>query len=175
MLESLRRVDFLDGGPQRSAAVVANTSVGAAVAAGELDTGVGQRVNEVLDGVARPERLIDLVQLVGADPLAIGPAGAGLLDPLIALDHAVPAGETAASAAALLQTVIDGAEKGALSEAFRTAAFPTLQELADPAAYSALRDLVADVERDPSRVGPAGQQVLASLWSYLSSRRATRC
>lgn len=163
VLESLRRVDFLEGGPQRSAAVVINTSVGAAVAAGGLDAGVGQRVNEVLDGVARPERLIDLVQLVGADPLAIGLAGAGLLDPLIALDHAVPADETAARAAALLQTVIDGAEKGALSEAFRTAAFPKLQELADPAAYSALRDLVADVERDPSRVGPAGQQVLASL------------
>ncbi|MDQ3504614.1 MAG: hypothetical protein M3446_02790 [Actinomycetota bacterium] len=163
VLESLRRVDFLDGGPQRSAAVVANTSVGAAVAAGELDAGVGQQVQEVLDNVARPERLIDLVQLVGADSLALGPGGPALLDLLVALDHQVPADQTAASAATLLASVTSGTENGELSEAFQMAAMAKLQELADPASYDALQDLVADVERDPGGIGPAGQQVLVSL------------
>lgn len=50
-----------------------------------------------------------------------------------------------------------------LSEAFRTAAVPTLQEPADPAPYAALRSLLADAERDPGRIGPARQQVLESL------------
>ncbi len=163
VLESLRRVYFLDGGPQRSAAVVANTSVGAAVAAGELDAGVGQQVQEVLDNVARPERLIDLVQLVGADSLALGPGGPALLDLLVALDHQVPADQTAASAATLLASVTSGTENGELSEAFQMAAMAKLQELADPASYDALQDLVADVERDPGGIGPAGQQVLVSL------------
>ena len=49
------------------------------------------------------------------------------------------------------------------SEAFQTVAVPTLQELADPAPYRALQELVADVERDPILIGPAGQQVLDSL------------
>lgn len=163
VLASLRHVELLDGAPRRSAAVAANTSVGAAVAGGELDAGVGMQVQEVLDSVARPERLVDLVQLVGTDPLAIGPGGPALLDPLVALDHQVPADETAASAAALLQVVTNGAAKGDLSEAFQTVAVPTLQELADPAPYRALQELVADVERDPILIGPAGQQVLDSL------------
>jgi len=38
-----------------------------------------------------------------------------------------------------------------------------LQELADPASYGALEELLADVERDPHAIGPAGQQVLTSL------------
>ncbi|MDQ3475197.1 MAG: hypothetical protein M3492_02330, partial [Actinomycetota bacterium] len=163
VLARLQQVQMLEGGPRRSAAVVANASVGVAVAAGEFDADVGQQVQEVLDNVARPPRLIDLVQLVGADPVAIGPGGPGLLDPLVALDHQVPADQTAASAATLLETVTSGTENGQLSEAFQTAAVATLQDLADPAAYLALQDLLADVERDPSSIGPAGQHVLGSL------------
>ncbi len=142
---------------------MANASVGVAVAAGEFDAVVGQQVQEVLDNVARPERLIDLVQLVGADPTAIGPGGPGLLDPLVALDHQVPADQTAVSAAALLESVTSGTDSGELSEAFQTAAQAKLQELADPASYRALQDLLADVEHDPSGIGPAGEQVLGSL------------
>jgi hypothetical protein len=163
VLASLQQVQLLEGGPRRSAAVVANASVGAAVAAGEFDADVGQQVQEVLDNVARPERLIDLVQLVGADPLALGPGGPALLDPLVALDHQVPADQTAASAATLLESVTSGTENGELSEAFETAAMAKLQELADPASYGALEELLADVERDPHAIGPAGQQVLTSL------------
>ncbi|MBA3369575.1 MAG: hypothetical protein H0T99_13065 [Geodermatophilaceae bacterium] len=163
VLARLQQVQMLEGGPRRSAAVVANASVGVAVAAGEFDADVGQQVQEVLDNVARPPRLIDLVQLVGADPVAIGPGGPGLLDPLVALDHQVPADQTAASAATLLETVTSGTENGQLSEAFQTAAVATLQDLADPAAYLALQDLLADVERDPSSIGPAGHHVLGSL------------
>ncbi len=163
VLASLQQVQLLEGAPQRSAAIAANTSVGAAVAAGDFDAGVGQRVQEVLGTVARPERLIDLVQLVGANPAAIGPGGPGLLDPLVALDHQVPADQTSASAATLLQTVTTGVENGELSEAFQMAAVPKLQELADPASYRALLDLLADVERDPAEVGPAGGQVLEAL------------
>ena len=168
VLASLRAVEPLELGARQSAAVVANTSVGAAVTAGELEAGVGQHVQEVLDSVARPARLIDLIALIGADPAALGPAGPGLLDPLIALDHQVPADETAATAAALLQRVTDSAEQGELSEAFQTAAVPTLQGLADPASYSALLELVVNVEHDPSGIGPAGQQVLESLRASLA-------
>ena len=57
----------------------------------------------------------------------------------------------------------DGARQGRLSPAFTAAAVPKLQGLTDPAPYRALRDLVADVEENPSRVGPAARQVLASL------------
>ncbi len=163
VLARLQQLQTLEGGPQRSAAVVANASVGVAVAAGEFDADVGQQVQEVLDNVARPERLIDLVQLVGADPLALGPGGPALLDPLVALDHQVPADQTAASAATLLESVTSGTENGELSEAFETAAMAKLQELADPASYGALQELLADVERDPHAIGPAGQQVLTSL------------
>jgi len=163
VLESLRGVELLDGALRRSAAVAADTSVGGAVAAGDLRADVGQRVQEVLDRVARPERLVDLVELVAADPLAIGSGGPALLDPLVALDHQVPADQTAASAADLLQSVTDGVAKGELSEAFETAAVPMLEELADPASYRALQDLVADVEGDPSSIGSAAEQVLASL------------
>ena len=163
VLAGLRGVEVRDGGPRRSAAVVARTDVGAAVAAGDLDPAVGQRVQDVLDGVARPERLIDLVELVGADPAAIGPGGPQLLAPLIALDHEVSAERTAMAAVVLLRQVNDGAEAGELSEAFRTAAVPTLQELADPAPYLALRQLLADVGRDADRIGPAEEEVLSSL------------
>ena len=163
VLASLRGVEVLDGGPRRSAAVVAHTDVGAAVAAGDLDPAVGQRVRDVLDGVARPERLIDLVELVGADPAAIGPSGPQLFPLLVALDHQVPAEQTALNAVVLLRQVTEGADNGELSEAFRTAAVPTLQELADPASYLALRNLLADVERDPGRIGPAHEAVLSSL------------
>ncbi|MDQ4037569.1 MAG: hypothetical protein M3313_04290 [Actinomycetota bacterium] len=163
VLESLRRVNSLDDGARRSAAVVAQTSVSAAVDAGEFDADVGQTVLDVLEGVARPERLIDLVQLVGVDPLAMGPGGPALLDPLVALDHDVPADQTATNAATLLQEVIDGVGRGELSEAFQIAAVPTLQELADPASYLALQDLLAGVEEDPSSIGPDGEEVLASL------------
>ena len=163
VLARLREVEVLDGGPRRSAAVVAHTDVGAAVASGDLDPAVGQRVQDVLDGVARPERLIDLVELVAADPAALGPGGPQLLAPLIALDHEISAERTAMAAVLLLRQVDGGAEAGRLSEAFRTAAVPTLQELADPASYLALRRLLTDVARDADRIGPAGAEVLSSL------------
>ena len=163
VLADLRRVEASGMGPRRSAAVVAYDAVGAAVAADELDAGVGQRVQEVLVGVARPERLIDLVQLVDTDPPAVGTAGPRLLDPLIAPDHEAPADQTAAEAAELLGSVREARERGELSEAFAVAAVPTLRELSDPAPYEALRDLVAEAERDPAGIGPAGQEVLVSL------------
>lgn len=163
VLASLRRVELLDGAQRRSAAIVASTSVGDAVEAAELDASVGRRIQEVLDNVARPERFVDVVALVDVDRLAIGPGGPRLFESLFALDHEVPADQTATRAAALLQRVQDGAEKGELSVAFETAAVPTLQELADPAAYLALREFTAEVERNPSRIGPAEQQVLALL------------
>ena len=163
VLDTLRQVEALDGGEQRSAAVVAHSAVGAAVADGRLAAAVGQRVQEVLAGVARPERLIDLVQMVGADPPAIGPAGPGLHDPLIALDHEVPADQTADRAAALLEVVQNAAERGELSRAFADAAIPMLQELADPERHRALQDLLVEAEQDPAAIGPAAQEVLTSL------------
>ncbi|SFU04195.1 hypothetical protein SAMN05660657_05018 [Geodermatophilus amargosae] len=163
VLDNLRQVEVLGGGEQRSAAVVAHDAVGAAVADGGLAAAVGQQVQEVLAGVARPERLIDLVQTVGADPPAIGPAGPGLHDPLIALDHQVPADQTADRAAALLEDVRNAAEQGELSKAFADAALPTLQELADPGPHRALQDLLADAEQDPGAIGPASEEVLTSL------------
>ncbi|MBW3647270.1 MAG: protein kinase [Actinobacteria bacterium] len=163
VLASLRRVELLDGAQRRSAAIVAATSVGDALVADELDPDVGRRVQEVLDNVARPERFIDIVALVDVDPLAIGPGGPRLFESLFALDHSVPADQAATRAAALLERVKDGAERGELSAAFETAAVPTLEELADPTAYRALREFTADVERDPDRIGPAERQVLASL------------
>ncbi len=127
------------------------------------DAQVGQRLRDVLTSVARPERLIDLVSLVDADRAAIGTGGPALFQPLFDLDHVVPADRTAAAAADLLKTVQDGARQGRLSPAFTAAAVPMLQGLTDPAPYRALRDLVADFEENPSRVGPAARQVLASL------------
>jgi hypothetical protein len=163
VLDTLRQVEVLGGGEQRSAAVVAHDAVGAAVADGGLAAAVGQRVQEVLAGVARPGRLIDLVQTVGADPPAIGPAGPGLYDPLVALDHEVPADQTADRAADLLEDVRYAAERGDVSAAFADAAIPTLEQLADPEPDRALRDLLAEAERDPGVIGPASEEVLTSL------------
>ncbi len=163
VLDSLRQVEVLGGGEQRSAAVVAYDAVGAGVADGGLAAAVGQQVQEVLAGVARPERLIDLVQTVDADPPAIGPAGPGLRDPLIALDHQVPADQTADRAADLLADVRNAAERGEVSAAFADAAIPTLEQLADPEPDRALRDLLAEAERDPGVIGPASEEVLTSL------------
>ena len=163
VLDSLRQVQVLGGGEQRSAAVVAHDAVGAAVVDGGLATAVGQQVQEVLAGVARPERLIDLVQTVDADPPAIGPAGPGLFDAFFALDHQVPADQTADRAAALLEDVRNAAAGGELSKAFADAATPTLQELADPGPHRALQDFLAEAEQDPGAIGPASEEVLTSL------------
>lgn len=163
VLESLRQIDSLEGGPRSSAAVVANTSAAASVVAGDLDPTVGDRVRDVLDNVARPDRLVDLVQLAETDPPALGERGRAVHWLLHSLDHQVPAGETSARAAELLQFVTEGVDEGELSGAFATAAVPTLQELADPAAFEELRALLADVERDPGAIGPAQQQVVESL------------
>jgi hypothetical protein len=163
VLDSLRQVEVLGGGEQRSAAVVAHDAVGAAVADGRLAAAVGQQVQEVLAGVVRPERLIDLVETVDPDPPAIGPAGPVLHDPLIALDHQVPADQTADRAAALLEDVRNAAERGELRKAFADAAIPTLQELADPGPHRALQGLLAEAEQDPGAIGPASEEVLTSL------------
>ena len=56
-----------------------------------------------------------------------------------------------------------GAEQGRLTEAVGRAVVPTLRELADPAPQQALVDLVARAEEDPDAVGPAAEEVLASL------------
>jgi hypothetical protein len=163
VLDRLRQVEVLGGAEQRSAAVAAHDAVGAAVADGGLAPTVGQRVQEVLAGVVRPNRLIDLVQTVDADPPAVGPAGPGLVDPFTALDHEVPADRTAERAAELLADVRDAAARGELSQVFADAAVPTLEQLADPEPDRALRDLLARAEQDPEAIGPAQEEVLTSL------------
>ena len=163
VLDDLRRVEVLGAGEQRSAAVVAHDAVGSAVAVRGLAPAVGQRVQEVLVGVVRPGRLIDLVQTVDADPPALGPAGPGLVDSFLALDHEVPADQTADRAADLLSDVRNAAAQGLLSGVFADAAVPTLEQLADPEPYRALQDLLAEAERDPDAIGPAQEEVLTSL------------
>jgi hypothetical protein len=163
VLDSLRQVEVLGGGAQRSAAVVAHDAAAAATADGALADAVGRQVQAVLAGMVRPNRLIDLVQTVDADPPAIGPAGPDLVDPFIALDHEVPADQTADRAAELLADVRGAAARGEVSQAFADAAVPTLEELADPEPYGALQDLIAEAERDPGAIGPAQQEVLTSL------------
>jgi hypothetical protein len=163
VLEDLRRVESLDGAQRRSAAIAADAAVADAVRAGELDAGVGQRVQQVLGDVVRPDRLVDLVAMLEVDPLAAGPGGPELFDQLFALDHRVPADQTAARADALLQAVTAGVEQGRLTEAVERAVVPTLLELADPAPQQALTDLVTRAEEDPDAVGPAAAEVLASL------------
>ncbi|MGR7025206.1 hypothetical protein [Geodermatophilus sp. URMC 62] len=163
VLEDLRRIATLGGGFRRSAAITADVAVADAVLAGELDAGVGQRVRQVLDDVVRPDRLVDLVAMLEVDPLAAGSGGPELFDQLFALDHRVPADQTAARAGALLQAVTAGAEQGRLTEAVERAVVPTLLELADPAPRQALVDLVARAEEDPDAVGPAAEEVLVTL------------
>jgi hypothetical protein len=163
VLAALEEVGRQQGPARRSAALVTSGTVSAAVSEGTLAPEVGERVGQVLDGVVRPERLVDVVEMVAHDPPAIGPAGPALLDELVALDHQVPADQTADRAAALATTVTEAAEEGQVSEAFRDAALPTLRGLADPGAYQALQGLLADAERDPARIGPAADEVLAAL------------
>lgn len=163
VLASLRQVARLDAGPRASAAIVAATSAGDAVAAEDLDPGVGRRVQEVLGNVARPKRLVDLVILLDADRSAVGPGGPELFASVFALDHVVSGDEVAPAADALVRIVTEGTDDGEFSEAFRSAALPKLQELADPSAYRALVEFLDDVEEDPGRIGPAGSEVLASL------------
>ncbi len=163
VLADLREVARLEGPPQRVAAVGAGERVVAAVTADSLDAGVGQRLREVLDAVARPERLIDLVQLVDVDRSAVGPAGQEVWQALFDLDHRVPADETAAAAAALLQRMRDAATGGELVPTFLRIAEPTLQRLADPAPYEALQGLLAGAEADPESIGPAAAEVTTAL------------
>jgi hypothetical protein len=163
LLASLRQVQAAGGPARRLAAVVVSDSVTAAVAAGQLEEGAGRQVLDTLTEVARPERLIDLVQTVETGPLAIGAAGPELHRALHALDHEVPSGRTAARAAELLEAVTTAADDGRVSEAFRAVAAPVLERLADPAAHEDLQALLAAAERDPARVGPAAPRVLAAL------------
>lgn len=163
VLDSLREVELLGGGAQRSAAVVAHDAAAAATADGALTDAVGRQVQAVLAGMVRPNRLIDLVQTVDADPPAIGPAGPDLVDAFLALDHEVPADQTADRAADLLADVRDAAARGEVSQAFSDAAVPTLEQLADPEPYGALQDLLTRAEQDPDAIGPAQEEVLASL------------
>lgn len=163
VLADLRRVESLDGPGQRSAALAAAASADAASGTGDLDTGVAQRVGQVLGDLVRPDRLVDLVAMLDLDPLAAGPDGTALFDGLWALDHRVPAGRTAAEAAALLESVTAGVAQGRLTAAAGDAVVPTLRELADPAPLDALAGLLARAEADPDAVGPAADDVLAAL------------
>ncbi|MGR7026706.1 serine/threonine-protein kinase [Geodermatophilus sp. URMC 62] len=163
VLARLEEVARQQGPARRSAALLTAGAVATAVSEGTLARDVGERVGQVLDGVVRPDRLVDLVELVAHDPTAIGPAGPALLEELVALDHQVPADRTAEVAAALATTVTRAAEDDQVSPAFRDAALPTLRGLAEPGAYAALQALLADTERDPARVGPAAGEVLDSL------------
>ena len=163
VLDGLRRVEVLGGGEQRATAVVVHDAAVAAVTDGGLAPAAGQRVQQVLFGVVRPARLVDLEQPVAADPSAVGPAGPELVDPFLALDHDVPADETAESAADLLADVRDAAARGELSGVFADAAVPTLEQLADPEPHRALQALLAEAERDPDAIGPARDEVLRSL------------
>ncbi len=163
LLDDLRQVEVLGGGAQRSAAVVAHDAAAAATADGALADAVGRQVQAVLAGMVRPNRLIDLVQTIDADPPAVGPAGPDLVDGFLALDHDVPAEQTADRAAELLADVRDAAARGELSQAFSDAAVPTLEQLADPEPHRALQDLVTRAEQDPDAIGPAQEEVLTSL------------
>ena len=163
VLDDLRQVEVLGGGAQRAAAVVAHDAAAAATADGALADAVGRQVQAVLAGMVRPNRLIDLVQTVDADPPAVGPAGPDLVEDFLALDHDVPADQTADRAAELLADVQDAAARGEVSQVFRDAAVPTLEQLADPEPYRALQDLLAEAERDPDAIGPAQEEVLTSL------------
>ncbi len=163
VLERLRQVDALDGPAQRSTAIATEAFVDDAVQAGELDAGVGGQVQRVLGDVARPGRLVDLVQMLDHDRLAVGPDGPAVFDQLFDLDHSVPADQTAARAATVLQSVTARTEQGRLTEAFERAAGPMLEALSDPAPGRALDDLLARAERDPAAVGPASQDVVAAL------------
>jgi hypothetical protein len=163
VLAGLRQVEAADGPARRLAAVGLSDSVTAAVDDGRLDAQAGRQVLGTLAIVARPERLIDLVQMVEIDPAAIGPAGPALHGDLYDLDHVVPGEGIADSAAELAAAVEAAAADGRVSEAFRAVAVPELQRLADPTAYQDLQHLLADVERDPAAIGPAGHQVLESL------------
>ncbi len=163
VLAGLRQVQATDGPARRLAAVELSDSVTTAVDAGRLDEQAARQVLGILATVARPERLIDLVQMVETDPAAIGPAGPELHGDLFDLDHVVPGDGIAASAADLAAAVDTAAAEGRVSPAFRAVAVPELQRLADPTAYQELQHLLAEVERDPAQVGPAGYRVLESL------------
>ena len=163
VLDSLRQVEVLGGGAQRSAAVVAHDAAAAATADGAVADAVGRQVQVVLAGMVRPSRLIDLVQTIDVDPPAVGPAGPDLVGDFLALDHDVPADQTADRAADLLADVRDAAGRGELSQAFSDAAVPTLEQLADPEPYRALQDLLTQAEQDPDAIGPAREEVLTSL------------
>jgi hypothetical protein len=163
LLANLRQVQAAEGPARRLAALVVSDSLTAAVDAGQLEEGAGRQVLDTLAEVTRPERLIDLVQTVESDPLAIGPAGPELHRALHALDHEVPSEQTAAHAAELLQAVTTAADDGRVSEAFRAVAAPVLERLADAAAHEDLQAVLVAAERDPARVGPAAPRVLAAL------------
>ena len=163
VLADLRDLQALEGAVRRSAAIVVHDSVGAAVSAGTLNTAVGQRIQEVLDAVIRPERLVDLVALLDVDPTAMGSDGQQVFEALFALDHVLTADEIAPGARDALELVTASAEEGALREPFRAAAVPLLTKLGDPSVYRALQDLLADVEANPGSVGSAEDEVLSTL------------
>lgn len=163
MLADLRDLQALEGAVRRSAAIVLHDSVGAAVSAGTLNAAVGQRIQEVLDAVIRPERLVDLVALLDVDPTAMGSDGQQVFEALFALDHVLTADEIAPGARDALELVTASAEEGALREPFRAAAVPLLTKLGDPSPYRALQDLLADVEANPGSVGSAEDEVLSTL------------
>ncbi len=163
VLAGLRRVQAAEGPARSLAAVVAGDSVTAAVTDGRLDGQAGARVLESLTAITRPGRLIDVVAMVDADPSAIGPAGPEVFRALFDLDHVVPADQTAARAADLVQTVTAAAADGRVSETFRALAVPVLERLADPAPQRDLQELLAAAERDPAALGSDPERVLGLL------------
>jgi hypothetical protein len=163
LLAGLRQVEAADGPARRLAAVVAADSVTTALGAGRLDADAGRQVLGVLAAVARPERLVDVVAMVEQGPPAIGPAGPELFGDLFALDHHVPADQVAPRAAELLAAVTAAVADGRVSGSFAAMVTPLLERLADPAPQQRLADLLAGVEADPGRVGPASGQVLGAL------------
>ena len=80
------------------------------------------RREDVLAVVARPDRLIDLVETVGADPAAIGPAQRQVLASLRAIAE-LPVYPQGNEVAALLE-LVRGADR--VTPAFRDAAVPVL-------------------------------------------------
>ncbi|SFP46070.1 Serine/threonine protein kinase [Geodermatophilus dictyosporus] len=163
LVTGLREVQQRDGPARRWAALFASDATAAAATEGTLAPAVADRVRQVLAEVARPDRLVDLVETVGHDRQTLGPAGPRLFDALVALDHDVPADQTADRAAALVTDVTDAAAAGEIGGTLRDVALPLLRELADPRPQQALRALLDDVERDPGQVGPAADEVLVSL------------
>jgi hypothetical protein len=164
LVVELRRLGALQNGPRRRAAAIAlQTRVSGLVASSQLDARAAESAKPVLEHVAEPDRLVDLVQLLEVDPSVAGPQGRQLGRRLYALDHRLRGGTIAAEAAALLEVLRGGPARGGVPESFGTAAAPILQELARPEPAAALAALIADLQRTPAAAGPGAADLLPEL------------